>query len=54
MRSLAYELFILLVSILSIVNLFVVLIGWFTGFGDGAPNEVVLLDRGRPDSGLSL
>ena len=43
MRSLAYELFILLVSVLSIVNLVALALTKVTGFGAGAPNDVVLL-----------
>ncbi len=43
MRSLAYELFILLVSVLSIANLVALALTRVTGFGSGAPNDVVLL-----------
>jgi len=43
MRGLAYEIFILLISILSIANLCALALGWLTGAGDGAPNQVVLL-----------
>jgi hypothetical protein len=42
-RGLAYELFMLMISVLSIVNLVVVLVTTFTRFGAGAPGDVVLV-----------
>ena len=43
MRGLAYELFILLISLLSIANMAALILTLVTGFGRGAPNDVVWL-----------
>ena len=43
MRGLAYELFILMISILSIANLGFLTFSLITGIGRGDPNEVLLL-----------
>ncbi len=42
MRSLPYEIFMVLISLLSIVNLALLILGAITGFGAGAPNQVIL------------
>jgi voltage-gated potassium channel len=42
MRGLPYEIFILLISLLSIVNLVLLILGSVSGFGAGAPNQVIL------------
>jgi hypothetical protein len=39
MRSLPYEIFMVLISLLSIVNLALLILGVITGFGAGAPTR---------------